>query len=381
MKKWILIVLAALLLSGCAPGEERPAAGVSALPKLHFSAAPAPLPQISLPTRAEYLASRMTLEEQVAQMLLVRCPASEQTQIIKAYQFGGLVLFARDVQGQTPESLTQTLAGYQAVSKIPMVISVDEEGGTVTRISSNKAFRDRKFPSPRSVYATSGMEGLVQMETEKAELLSGLGINVNLAPVCDIADDPRGFLYDRSLGLDPETTGACVAAMVDAMQDRGVGAVLKHFPGYGNCADTHVATVVDSRSLETFRNRDFIPFSAGFEAGAGGVMVSHTLVPALDPELPCSLSPAVHELLRRELQFEGVIITDDLAMEAVAGVYGEGEAAVLAVIAGNDLLCTSGYERQHSAILEAVRDGRISEERIRESVIRILNWKIGLGIL
>lgn len=334
-----------------------------------------------MPSQAELMVNSMTVETLVGQMLLVRCPASNVEEILAEYPFGGLVLFAQDTKNETPDSLRNKLESYQNASVVPLLISVDEEGGTVTRVSSYPSFRSSRFPSPQNAYQQGGLSQLLEIEAEKSQLLKSLGINVNLAPVCDVVTDPGAFLYSRSLGLNAEKTAECIAAMVETMTANGVGSVLKHFPGYGNCADTHVGTALDDRTLDDFYSTDFLPFQAGINAGAGGVLVCHNTVACMDAELPASLSPEVHRILREDLGFDGVIISDDMAMDAISGVYGEGEAAVLAVLAGNDMLCTSSYEVQYEAILEAVEEGRISLSQLRQSVVRIIQWKMDLGLI
>lgn len=156
------------------------------------------------------------------------------------------------------------------------------------------------------------------------------------------------------------------------MSEEGVGSVLKHFPGYGNNADTHTGIAYDHRPCETFLDSDFLPFQAGIHAGADMVLVSHNIVSCMDAQAPASLSLEVHKILREELGFTGVIITDDLAMNGVRDFAGDTEAAVLAVHAGNDLLCCTDFEVQIPAVLQAVEEGKITEEQINESVLRIL---------
>ena len=257
---------------------------------------------------------------------------------------------------------------------------MDEEGGTVCRVSNHTAFRTQRFPSPRDAYAAGGLEQSIAAEGEKAEFLMQLGISVNMAPVCDITTDPKGFLYRRSLGQSPEETGRFVSGAVAAMHQNGLGCVLKHFPGYGNNADTHTGIARDDRPLEALENADLVPFAAGIQAGCDAILVSHILVSALDETAPASLSPAVHDYLRNTMGFDGVIVTDDLVMEAITQVYGAGEAAVQAVLAGNDLLCSTEYPVQYAAVLEAVQRDQIPEDLINDAVLRILRWKQDLGL-
>lgn len=328
----------------------------------------------------ELLMDSLTLEQKVGQIFLARCPETGAAEAVQQYHLGGFVLFDRDFEGETPSSMAQKIAGYQGVSHIPLLIAVDEEGGTVNRVSSHKAFRAYPFPSPRALYTKGGLELIHNTEAEKAQLLSGLGINVNLAPVCDITTNPNAFMYRRSLGQSPAVTGEFVADSIQTMGRFGVAAVMKHFPGYGNNADTHTGIARDSRSLETLETEDMQPFFAGISAGGGAILVSHTIVEAIDPEYPASLSQPMNYYLRLAMNFSGVIITDDLSMDAIAAQYGTEEAAVLAVLAGNDLLCSTEFETQYSAVLKACRSGRIPEAVLNEAVERVLRWKAQMGL-
>jgi beta-N-acetylhexosaminidase len=323
----------------------------------------------------------MPLEQRVGQLFLARCPAKNAVSDIKTYHLGGYVLFARDFEGETPASVTKTIAAYQATSDIPMLIAVDEEGGKVNRVSLYPAFRSTPFLSPREVYAWGGMDAIRTNEIEKSQLLSSLGINVNLSPVCDITTDPEAFMYPRSLGESPEITGQFVQTMLETMSQNGIGGVLKHFPGYGNNTDTHVAIAIDNRSLAELESCDLVPFQMGIDAGCSAIMVSHTFINAIDSKMPATLSPKVNAYLRNEMGFDGVVVTDDLVMQAITDLYGAGEAAVLAVLAGNDLLCSTEYKTQYKAVMQAVKDGRISESRIDEAVRRILQWKCDMGLM
>ena len=188
-------------------------------------------------------------------------------------------------------------------------------------------------------------------------------------------------MYDRSLGQDAETTAEYVREIVSLYGEEQMGCVLKHFPGYGNNVDTHTGVAVDERPYETFQKEDFLPFEAGVQAGAGCVLVSHNIVTCRDGEVPASLSPEWHRVLREELGFTGCIITDDLVMDAIQEYCDASSAAVQAVQAGTDLLCCSDYETQYPAVLAAVESGELSEERIEESALRVLRWKEELGLL
>jgi len=348
--------------------------------------APTETTEVTLPTEPVFdpyrLIEEMSTDELVGQLFLARCPTGQQAiEDLQTYHLGGYILFGRDFDGQTPDSMAQVITDYQQAALVPMLIAVDEEGGTVCRVSSRTAFRESRFLSPRKLYDTGGVELLLQTETEKCQLLRSLGINVNMAPVCDITTDPNAFMYSRSLGQSSEATGQCIAAIVQTMQQEQVGSVLKHFPGYGNNTDTHVGIATDSRPLDQLESSDLLPFRAGIEAGAGAILISHTIIECLDAELPASLSPSVIEYLRDSMGFDRVIVTDDLVMQAITDQYGDEEAAVLAVLAGNDLLCSSEYAVQYCAVLDAVNAGRIPLDQVTASVARILRWKYELGLL
>ena len=379
--KFVPLLLCSLLLAGCAP-EPVPAT-LPSIPETTEAAVPT-VPETTEtlpPDPVRQMISDMSLEQRVGQLFLARCNGDTALSDIQDYHLGGLVLFGVDFENQTPETVRQTIADYQAAAQKPLLIAVDEEGGKVTRVSRFPAFRENPFASLRDRYAQGGLETVLAEEEEKCRLLLDLGINVNLGPVCDITTDPEAFLYPRSLGQDPETAAEVTASMVNLMNAFRMGSALKHFPGYGNNADTHTGIAVDSRPLADFENQDFIPFAAGIQAGCGSVMVGHIIVEALDAELPASLSPAVHRYLREELGFSGVIITDDLVMQAITDQFGAGEAAVMAVLAGNDLLCSTEYAVQYPAVLQAVLDGRIDIDVLNSAVRHVLEWKISLGLL
>lgn len=377
-KRMLSLLLAALCLAGMAAcGQDAPAEPTSSEAVIPENAEPEP----PAPDPAELYVNNLSLEAQVAQMFFARCPDVDAAVLAGEYGIGGYILFGRDFEGQTPDSVTATIQSYQDAAATPMLIGVDEEGGTVVRVSANPAFRAEKFRSPQALYNEGGFDLITSDTMEKDELLSSIGVNVNFAPVCDVSTDPNDFMNARSFGKDAAQTSEYVRTVVGQMAADGMGMVLKHFPGYGNNIDTHTGIATDERPIETFRESDFLPFAAGIEAGAQSVLVSHNIVTCMDSELPASLSPAVHDILRDELGFEGVIMTDDLIMEAITDYTGGENAAVLAVQAGNDMLVSSDFVTQYNAVLAAVQDGTISEYRIRESAIRVIRWKMDLGLL
>ena len=389
MKRFLTAALAALLLLALPTcGSQKT---TEQEPITEETEEPAPPPE---PTEEELAAQKiedllasLTTEEKVGQLFFVRCPADSAADDVSAYHLGGYILFGRDFTDKTADDVIQTIRSYQnaaaADTGIPLLIGVDEEGGTVVRVSSNPHLRREKYPSPQKLLAQGGTEALVENAAEKDALLHGLGINVNLAPVVDVSTNPGDFIYDRTFGLDADGTSDCVTAVVEQMSADNMGSVLKHFPGYGSNADTHTDIAVDQRSLEQFESADFLPFSAGMDAGDGktAVLVSHNIMTAVDDTLPASLSPAVHQLLREELGFDGVVMTDDLAMDAVAAYSESGAVAVMALQAGNDLVLTTDYRTQISKVLEAVETGTLSIDTIDTACRRVLTWKQTLGLL
>lgn len=377
MKKRLLCLLfASALAIGLNACGEKPDADVT-----DAQTASEPTSEPLQPDPAELYADSLTLEQQVAQLFFVRCPDINAVELAAQYDIGGYILFGRDFENQTPESLRETIASYQQAAATPMLIGVDEEGGTVVRASAYPSFHDSRFQSPQSLFAEGGLERIASDTAEKDALLASLGVNVNLAPVCDVSTDPADFIYDRAFGQDAPATSEYVSTVVEQMNTDGMGMVLKHFPGYGSNADTHTGIARDERPIEQFRASDFLPFTAGIASGAQAVLVCHNIVSCMDGTLPASLSPAVHDILRDELDFDGVVMTDDLVMQAITDYTGDADAAVLAVQAGNDMLISSDFVTQYNAVLAAVQDGTISEATIRDAVVRVLRWKTQLGLI
>ncbi len=329
--------------------------------------------------RAGELLLSMYLEEKVGQMFFVRLRKASAAQDIEKYHLGGYILFGDDFKDETQTGIQDFIKSCQNASSIPLLMGVDEEGGTVCRVSKYAAFRSEPFKSPQDLYKQGGFDAIQADTKEKAAFLLGLGINVNLAPVCDVSVNPDDFIYRRSFGREAGETSDYVRTVVQEMEKAGIGSTLKHFPGYGNNADTHTGSAVDTREYQQFVQSDFLPFEAGIKAGAGSVLVSHNIVTSMDEKHPASLSRAVHDVLRESLNFKGVIMTDDLSMDAIKN--STSEAAVLAIAAGNDLLVTTDYDVQIPAVLDAINKGTLKEEQIDTSVIRVLVWKLKSGIL
>lgn len=365
-------------------------------------------PEAAEKAALQALLEDMTLEERVGQLFFVRVPAENAVEDVMTYHLGGYLLFGRDTQDKTANELIQTIASYQAAAdRIPLLIGVDEEGGSVVRVSSNPHLRSKKFSSPRKLWENvsdeEGQDAVREETHEKAILLKALGFNVNLNPVADVSTDPSDFIYDRTTGKDVNYATDYVLLAVYEQSRCGLGSVLKHFPGYGNNKDTHTGVAVDDRPMETFLEQDFLPFQMGIgvkevirpphprPSGMDAVsetirlqpavLVSHNIVNCMDPELPASLSPEVHRILREDLGFDGVVMTDDLAMDAVKAYAADGNVAVMSLQAGNDLVVTTDYRTQIPRVIQAVREGTLAEETVDEACLRVLRWKLELGLL
>ena len=375
------LLLLALGLSGC--GNAAPSVPESNAPSTDSAQTEVPEPTLEerqLAAAKEYT-ENLTLEEQVSQLFFARCPDVNAAEQAAEYSPGGFLLFGRDFDGKTADEVKSDIASYQSAAAVPMLIGADEEGGMVVRVSSNPLLRESRFASPQRLYAEGGLDRIRSDTAEKDALLLSLGVNVNLAPVCDISSDSASFIYPRTLGGDATETSDFVRTVVQLMKTDRIGMVLKHFPGYGGSADTHTGQALDPRPLSDFEKNDLLPFEAGIDAGAQAVLVSHNIVACLDADYPASLSPAVHTLLRGRLGFDGVIMTDDLAMQAVTDFTGDENAAVLAVQAGNDLIISSDFVTQYHAVLDAVKNGTLRKNDIEQAAQRVILWKIQLGLI
>lgn len=384
MRKPFLILLAgALLLSACGAPQPEPVSTAPLTVPEPTSPGEAPVPTPFPEPEgdpAERRLAAMTVEDKAFQMLLFCC--HEESEFLSAAErgVGGLCLYTDAFAGKDREQVIAMTAALQQAAPLPLLLAVDEEGGTVNRVSLNPQLRDKPFSAPRPLFDEGGWE-LVESDTEeKARLLLDLGLNVNLAPVADVPLMRGNYIFPRCFSFTTSKTEEYVTRVVGVMRREGIGSSLKHFPGYGGSTDTHRGVAYDYRSFSYISQYDLPPFAAGIAAGADSVLVSHNIVLCIDDEYPASLSPEVHRILRQDLGFEGVVLCDDLAMGAIRQFTDGQNAAVRAVLAGNDLLCCADYEQSAAAIVQAVADGVLTEDRLDESVMRILRWKQALGL-
>ena len=319
----------------------------------------------------------MTLDEKIAQILLVRYP-DDGLGVLKNNQFGGYVFYVKDFKDKTYDEVKTMMSDLQGVSKIPILTAVDEEGGRVVRVSSNPNLASIPFKSSRELYLEGGFDRIKEDTIQKSKLLYDLGINLNLAPVIDVSTNSNDYMYSRSLGEDSDTTSEYAKTVISASHGLGVSYTLKHFPGYGNNLDTHEDVVIDKRSYEDILKNDLPPFKAGIDEGAEAVLVSHNIVSSVDLENPSSLSSSIHNLLRNELKFTGIIITDDLAMGATKDIEN---STVEAILSGNDLIITTDYGDSMNSVKEAINNGTLNESLIDKLAFRVIAFKYYKGLI
>lgn len=348
----------------------------------------------AITAQAQEILDSMTLAEQVYQMFIVTpetltgVPTVTQAgattkAALQTHPVGGLVYFAANIV--TPEQCTTMISNTQSYSKIGLFIAVDEEGGRVARIGNNSAMGTTSFPSMSDIGSTGDVSKAYEVGSTIGTEIAQFGFNLDFAPVADVNSNPNNTVIgDRSFGSDPEAVAEMVASAVQGFRDSGMLCTLKHFPGHGDTdTDSHYGYTEVLKTLQELRSVEFLPFQAGIDAGADFVMMGHISVPEVTgDDTPASLSATMIDILRDELGFQGLIITDSMVMNAITDRYSAGEAAVLAVQAGVDVILEpSSLTGAVQGILSAVENGTISEDRIQESVLKILEVKIRNGII
>ncbi|MBE7040967.1 MAG: glycoside hydrolase family 3 protein [Ruminococcaceae bacterium] len=332
----------------------------------------------------------MSLSDMVYQMMFVTpesitkigtaVAAGETTrQAIEKYPVGGIVYFAKNFESR--DQTIQMISNTQSYSEIPVFISVDEEGGRVSRLGSNGAMGTTKHPPMKQIGDGGDAKKAYEVGKTLATELKALGFNVDFAPDADVLVNAGNTeIGDRSFGSDPALVASMVESTVKGMQENGLSATLKHFPGHGSTqVDSHTGYSASTRTLEQLRQSEFLPFKNGIDAGADFIMVSHmTLVNAVTEKVPASISKEViTDMLIDELGYQGIIITDSFSMGAITQNYSAKDAAVRAIKAGVDMiLMPADLEATHAAIVSAVESGDISRGRIEQSVRKILALKL-----
>lgn len=343
-------------------------------------------PEEKLNQIVEETVSGMSLEEKVAGLFIVTpeeltgagtaVKAGDSTkEALEKYPVGGLIYFSKNIQ--TEEQISEMISNSLTYNKYPMFIGVDEEGGEVSRVSEKTDVG--KIKSPAEVAATNDVTEAYRTGSSIAIYLRRMGFNLDFAPVSDVAEK-NSVLGNRSYGSDAALVGEFSVNMINGLQDGGISSCMKHFPGLGSAAkDTHEGMVTTDQTLDDFRAKDFEVYKKGISAGVDFIMVSHLSVPSVTGDnTPSSLSPAVvTDLLRKELGYDGIVISDSLSMKAVTEYYSSEEAAVLALRAGNDMiLMPENFGEAYQGILTAVQEGTIAPERIDDALKRIYRVKL-----
>ncbi|MET7439250.1 glycoside hydrolase family 3 protein [Streptomyces sp. NPDC005496] len=357
--------------------------------------------------RLRALISRMTLEEKVGQLFVMRVYGHSATapdqadidanlkeigvrtaaELVAKYRVGGIIYFAWAHNTRSPQQIADLSDGIQKASLglprgLPVLISTDQEHGIVARVGKPATL----FPGAMALGAGGSREDARTAGRVAGAELRALGIRQDYAPVADVNVNPANPVIGvRSFGADPEAVAGMVAAQVKGYQSAGVAATSKHFPGHGDTAvDSHTGFPVIGHSRELWSELDAVPFRAAIRAGIDSIMTAHIMVPALDPAGdPATLShPILTGILRGELGYDGVVVTDSLGMEGVRTKYGDDRVPVLALKAGVDqLLNPPSLDVAWNAVLTAVRGGELTEARLDESILRILRLKAKLGLL
>ena len=296
---------------------------------------------------------------------------------------GGIIYFAKNLEDRAQTQ--QMLHNTKSYAKIPLFLGTDEEGGTVSRVGSNPAMGGKETPSAQSLGEQADPAAVYQAGQDISESLRAVGLNMDFAPVADVSGGSASVIGSRSFGSDAQLCASMVSVLTGSLQAKGVVSCLKHFPGYGSAiTDDHYGTSILTKTLDDLEACDFLPFASGIEAGAPFVMVSHLSVPeVVGDETPSDLSSKiVTELLRNKLGFTGVIITDSHQMASITDHYTSGEAAVKALEAGVDMiLMPQDLQAAFDGVKAALSDGTLTQDRIDESVLRILQVKAEYNIL
>lgn len=357
---------------------------------------PTMTPEALLEQEIDAIIAEMTIVEKVAGLFIITpealtgvgtsVEAGEGTKdALEDYPVGGLIYFSQNIQSR--EQLAQMLANTKEFSRYPIFIAIDEEGGSVNRVSA--AGLGEKQVAAADIGATGDPNNAYLAGSTIGAYLAELGFNVDFAPVADLSNVEGSVMKSRAYGSTADVASPYVAAMVTGLQEQGVMGCLKHFPGIGSTtSDTHNGFAYTDRTAEQFRSEEFRVFQSGIDAGAQMIMVGHVTAENLTngqdgggSPLPASMSPTIITgYLRNELGYEGVIITDAMNMSAISDYYSSEQAAVMALKAGCDMiLMPENFFQAYAGVLNAVQDGVISEERIDDSLRRIFRIKYAEG--
>ena len=336
----------------------------------------------------------MSLEERVLQLFVITPEALTRVDTVVAAgeatkeaiierPVGGLIYFQKNLQNpeQVKEMLSNTYQYYREAGAPVPFLSVDEEGGSVARIGGQSAFGVERLPDMRVIGENGNVEEAKRVGDVIGSYLSELGFNLDFAPDADVLTNPQNeVVKKRSFGSDAELVSRMSMAVVKGLEEHGIYATLKHYPGHGaTLSDSHKGYAYTDKTLEELMGEELIPFKEGISEDIHFIMVAHISVPEITKDtVPCSLSPyMVTDVLREQLGYQGIVITDAMNMGAISQEYNSKEASVMALKAGVDLvLMPTDFEEAYQGVLSAIEEGELTEERIDESVRRVLRLKI-----
>ena len=333
-----------------------------------------------LSSSIENMIADMTLEQKLAQMMILTNENDITAANLQTYQPGGIIFFEVDFRGKSMETVRNRVDTLQSYMNTPLLVGVDEEGGVVSRLKTLAETNLPDFQGARKLYQT-GVDAVKQDTETKMQYLTAMGINLNFAPVADVVSEKSSYMYTRSASGEAIEVSEYVETVLKTMNEMEVMGCIKHFPGYGNNVNTHDELAKDTRSLSEYEESDFLPFEKGIETGVDMIMVSHIVMESVDESNPASLSPTVHDILREDFSFRGVIIADDLNMQAILKTMTIETATAKAFVAGNDMIFSADFAASMRGGKKAVEQGDLSEEQINESVERILRMKIENGLI
>ncbi|WP_028610905.1 beta-N-acetylhexosaminidase [Paenibacillus harenae] len=388
MKKSIAPLFALIwivLFAGCSQAANSNQEGLPANPSPSVNPTPtaAPPPSQEPVDLIKERISEMSVDEKIGQMVLVGLEGttlqSDAKEMIERYRVGGFILYKDNIDNASQTvSLLNQLKEANAANKAPLWLSLDQEGGKVNRMPEQL----KELPTARAIGKVNNSEYTKRIGQAIGEELQAFGFNMDFAPVLDINSNPDNpVIGNRSFGADPDTVTQHGLEMMRAIQSKDVAAVVKHFPGHGDTSvDSHLELPVVTKSLSELKSFELLPFIEAVREDADAVMIAHLLIPKIDNKYPASLSgKVITDLLRDELAYDGVVITDDMTMGGITKHFGMGEAAVLTVQAGSDILLIGHEHSMQVEVLQAlkkgVEEGALTEDRLDQSVYRILKLK------
>lgn len=391
-----LLLLVTLLIGGCSGAARNPSSsagegtGASGSNGTETNQGQTPPSTPEAPEEPEKpadpaakLLDELSTDEKIGQLVLVGMDGTEPNdvtrQLIEEYHVGGFIFYKNNIQ-DTKQALA-LFNGLKTANQnkaVPLFLSVDEEGGRVSRMPGELA----KLPAARKIGNTGSTELAGQIGEIIGKELAGFGLNLDFAPVLDVNSNPDNpVIGDRAFGTKPEIVSRMGIAVMKGIQEQGIIPVVKHFPGHGDTSvDSHLGLPVVEHDLDRLQKLELVPFKQAIQEGADVVMIAHLLMPKLDPDHPASFSKAViHDLLREELGYEGTIISDDMTMGAIVEHYDIRDAAVQFIQAGGNIVLVGHDAEKEKQVIQALRDavnsGKISTETLDERVYDVLKLK------